>query len=68
MENIYSVRSVYPWLLFGGDFEHRRADVSLMLLQMRDCGKQTLPLAGKRKTTSGKFRALGKATEPSAAG
>lgn len=35
MENIYSVRSVHPWLLFGGDFEHRRADVSRTLLQAR---------------------------------
>lgn len=28
MENIYPVRSVHPWLFFGRDFEHRRADVS----------------------------------------
>lgn len=32
MENIYSMRSMHPWLLFGGDFEHRRADVSRTLL------------------------------------
>lgn len=57
MENIYSVRSAHPWLLFGGDFEHRRADVSRTLLQARDWGKQALSSAGKMKSTSGKFRA-----------
>ena len=57
MENIYSMRSVHPWLLFGGDFEHRRADVSRTLLQARGWEKQELPLAGKTKSTSGKFHA-----------
>lgn len=55
MENIYPMRSVHPRLLFGGDFEHRRADVSCMLLQARARGKQALPSAGKTKSTSGKF-------------
>lgn len=50
MENIYSMRSVLPRLLSGGDFEHRRADVSL--LQDRE---QALPSAGQMKSTSGKF-------------
>lgn len=50
MENIYSMRSVLPRLLSGGDFEHRRADVSL--LQDRE---QALPSAGQMKCTSGKF-------------
>lgn len=50
MENIYSVRSVHPRLLSGGDFEHRRADVSLL-----QEGEQALPSAGQMKSTSGKF-------------
>lgn len=58
MENIYTARSVHPWLLFGGDFEHRSAEVSHTLLHVRSWGKQALPLAGKAKKHKWKFSCL----------
>lgn len=58
MENIYTARSVHPWLLFGGDFERRRAEVSHTLLHVRSWGKQALPLAGKAKKHKWKFSCL----------